>query len=277
MLIQIQLAQIPFEDGATSQNLEKVLQVIEGADPTTDLIVFPETCLMGFPNKDNVASLSEPEDGPTLSAVRKAINKTGVSAAIGFAEADEGKFYNTTVLISPQGTALKYRKSHLWSSDVGIFDSGDHLVTAIWKGIRVGILICFDIEFPENARALAAQGAELLIVTDANMDPYGPVHRTLIVARAIENQIFAALANRCGSDGDLTFAGESVVVSPAGQILAAMGRAEGSVVVKIDTSEIEKSRKDYNYLDLRRIHLRLDQPQENKGILSQKIVPISPQ
>jgi (R)-amidase len=255
VIVQVQLAQIPAEDGVVASNLQRVLAIIANADPQTHLIVFPETCLMGFPSLEEVRSVAESEDGPTVTAVLQAVKRKGISVAVGFAEAHSGHFYNTTVLLSPDGIVLKYRKTHLWSSDVGVFEPGNQLVTAMWNGIRVGILICFDIEFPENARALAAQGAELLIVTNANMDPFGPVHRSLVIARALENQVFAVMANRCGTGGGLVFAGESVVVSPAGHIVAALGREEGSLVAKIDLAEVAQSRSEYHYLKLRRIPL----------------------
>lgn len=251
--MNIQLAQISSEDGVTQPNLAKVLSIIESAAAETDLIVFPETCLMGFPTAEQVASVAETEDGPTLAAVQAAINKKQISVALGFAEVEDGHFYNTTVLMSPEGIHLKYRKTHLWASDIGVFEPGNQLVTGMWKGIRVGILICFDIEFPETARALAAQGAELLLVTNGNMDPYGPVHRSLITARAMENQIFAVMVNRCGTGGDLVFAGESAVVNPFGEVITALGREESFAQVSLDMSFVEKSRSDYQYLALRRI------------------------
>lgn len=253
--MKVQLAQIPSDDGVTAPNLARVLAVINAADEQTDLIVFPETCLMGFPSADEVAAVAEPDNGSTLKTVLAVVKARNISVVVGFAEADSGHFYNTTVLLSPEGIALKYRKTHLWASDVGVFKPGDQLVTGMWNGIRVGILICFDIEFPENARALAAQGAELLLITNGNMDPFGPVHRALTIARALENQVFAVMVNRCGSGGDLVFAGESMVVSPSGQVIAALGREAGTLVAEIDLAEIQKSRSEYVYLQQRRLPL----------------------
>lgn len=253
--MRIQLAQVPAEDAVTASNLQRVLSIIRNADAGTDLIVFPETCLMGFPSAQEVRGVAEPEDGPAVSAVKRAVKERGVSVAVGFAEAEAGHCYNTTVLIDPEGIVLKYRKTHLWGTDVGVFTPGDQLNTAVWNGVRVGILICFDMEFPETARALAAQGAELLIVTNGNMDPYGSVHYSLMIARALENQVFAVMSNRCGTGSGLVFAGESMVVAPTGKVLAALGRDEASVVVEIDLKQVSRSRRDYEYLNLRRLPL----------------------
>lgn len=253
--MKVQLAQIPSDDSRTATNLERVLSIVRAAERDTDVIVFPETCLMGFPTTEDVHTVAEPEDGPAVTAVLKAVQTSGIAVAIGFAEADGGRYYNSTVLLTPQGITLKYRKTHLWASDVGVFTPGDQMPTALWKGVRVGLLICFDVEFPETARALAAQGAELLLVTNANMDPYGPVHRALLIARAMENQVFVVMTNRCGRAGGLTFAGESAVFAPTGQVLASLGREQSSLTLEIDLKEVATSRRDYSYVKQRRIHL----------------------
>lgn len=253
--MKVQLAQIPSDDSRTAPNLERVLSIIRLADRDTDVIVFPETCLMGFPTTEDVHVVAEPDDGPTVTAVLQEVRASGIAVTVGFAESHGGLYYNTTVLLTPQGIALKYRKTHLWASDVGVFTPGDHLPTAMWKGVRVGLLICFDVEFPETARTLAAQGAELLLVTNANMDPYGPVHRALLIARAMENQVFVVMANRCGSDSGLTFAGESAVFAPTGEVLASLGREQSSLTLEIDLNEVAYSRRDYSYVKQRRIHL----------------------
>ncbi len=253
--MQIQLAQIPLTDGHTAANLLRVLALIASAPAGTDLIVFPETTLMGFPTADEIAAVAEPLDGPTLQAVQQAVRAANLAVAIGFAEVLDGRYYNTTVLLTPEGVQLAYRKTHLWASDVGVFEPGKQLPVATWRGRKVGILICFDIEFPETARALASQGTELLLVTNGNMDPYGPVHRTLMTARALENQLFAVMVNRCGSGGGLDFAGESMVVKPGGEVQLALGRDAAVACTQLDFSLLDASRRDYDYVAQRRLRL----------------------
>lgn len=222
--MKVELVQIAGRDGDTAHNLERALAAIADCAADTELVVFPETHLTGFPSEDNIAALAEPLDGPTVSAVQRVARERNVSVAIGIAEADAGRYYNTTLLIAPDGIALKYRKTHLWASDRGIFTPGDRYATALWNGIRVGLLVCFDIEFPESARALGQLGAELIIVTNGNMDPYGPTHRTAIMARAMENQAYAVMVNRVGhGDGGLVFAGGSAVVDPTASCSARPG------------------------------------------------------
>ncbi|CAH2807439.1 MAG: Aliphatic amidase AmiE (EC [uncultured Caballeronia sp.] len=126
---------------------------------------------------------------------------------------------------------------------MGVFTPGDRFETCLWNGLTVGLLICYDIEFPETARAMAALDADLLIVTNDNMDPFGPVHQRAITARAMENQMFALMVNRCGTgDDNLTFPDESTLVDPCGEIVAAAGAQETLLGVDIDFKRLEASR-----------------------------------
>ena len=261
-MLQLELAQIPIVDGAVGvggANVQRVLQTIGQRTPGTDLIVFPETTLSGFPTRDTIADVAEPIDGPSLTAVRNAAREARVAVAVGLAERDGSRFFNTTLLVDERGEiALRYRKTHLWASDVGVFEPGDRYEVCSFKGLTVGILVCYDIEFPETARAVASLGADLLIVTNGNMDPFGPVHRRAIVARAMENQMFAALVNRIGSgDDNLTFPGESALIDPLGDVVCDAGHEETVLRATLDPARLEAAREHYRYLHDARISLDL--------------------
>lgn len=254
--MQVELAQLIGRDGDTAYNLAQALAAIANCKAGTRLLVFPETYLTGFPTPENIAALAEPLDGPSLQAIRQAAGERDLAVAIGIAENDNGTFYNTTVLLTGQGIVLKYCKTHLWASDRGVFQPGDRYATALLGGVRVGLLVCFDIEFPESARALGELGAELLIVTNGNMDPYGPTHRTAIMARAMENQAYAVMTNRVGEgDGGLVFAGGSAVVDPNGSLLLEAGREPCRQIIELDFQRLAEARRDYRYLDERRMPL----------------------
>jgi len=259
--MQAELAQLALVDGDVGHNTSKVIETIGRANVAggTKLIVFPEATLSGFPTRENVADVAQSLDGPALTSVRDAARSAGVSVAVGVAEREGARFYNTTVLVDDKGEiALRYRKTHLWASDVGVFTPGDRFETCLWNGVTVGLLICYDIEFPETARAVAALDADLLIVTNGNMDPFGPVHRRAITARAMENQMFALMVNRCGTgDDNLTFPGESALVDPFGEIVAAAGAQETLLGVDIDFKRLEASREHYRYLNDARVPLGL--------------------
>ncbi|KVM07635.1 carbon-nitrogen hydrolase [Burkholderia ubonensis] len=267
--MQVELAQLSLIDGDVAHNTRKVTDTIHRVDAAggTKLVVFPETTLSGFPTRENVADIAQTLDGPGLSAVRNAARQKGVAVAVGLAERDGDQFYNTTVLVDEQGDiALRYRKTHLWASDVGVFTPGDRFATCIWNGLTVGLLICYDIEFPETARAIGALDADLLIVTNGNMDPFGPVHRRAIAARAMENQMFALMVNRCGSgDDNLTFAGLSALVDPFGETAIELGRDEAVVQASLDLTRLEASREHYCYLHDARVALGLTPAGQSNG------------
>jgi len=255
--MNIELLQLAGRDGDTAYNLGRTLEAIANCSADTDLLVFPETHLMGFVGGEQLAKVAEPLDGPTLQAVQRAVRQRGVSVVIGLVESAAGVYHNTSVLITPDGIALQYRKTHLWPSERSDITPGDRLVTTLWKGVRVGLLICYDIELPETARALAQLGAELIIVTNGNMDPYGPVHRTAIMARAQENQLFTVMVNRVGQGDDgLVFAGGSAVITPLGRVLYEAGREEARHKVSLDFAQIRAARSDYHYLNDRRLWLQ---------------------
>lgn len=269
--MKIELIQLAGRDGDTPSNLACALKAIVNCNADTDLLVFPETHLMGFVGGEQLASVAEPLEGPTLQAVQQAVRERNVSVVIGLVEGDAGNYYNTSVLITPDGIALRYRKTHLWPSERADITPGDRFVTTLWNGVRVGLLICYDIELPETARALAQLGAELIIVTNGNMDPYGPVHRTAIMARAQENQVFCVMVNRAGQGDDgLVFAGGSAVVDPFGRVLYEAGREETRQVISLDLAQIKAARRDYHYLNDRRVMLQgetIEQPDGRRELL----------
>ncbi|MBB3260244.1 (R)-amidase [Paraburkholderia bannensis] len=273
--MQLELAQIPLIDGNVASNLARTLEVIGQRREGTDLMVFPEATLTGFPTRENVRDIAETLSGPSLCAVRDAARAANMAVAVGLAERDGERFYNTTVLIDERGEiALRYRKTHLWATDVGVFTPGDRFEVCEFKGMTVGLLICYDIEFPESARAVGSLGAEMLVVTNGNMDPFGPVHRRAIVARAQENQMFAALVNRIGDgDDNLTFPGESALVSPFGDVLAELKNEDAVLPVTVDRALLAQSREHYSYLHDARIALNLVDENDAQGRRSLNIRP----
>lgn len=264
--MKIELVQLAGRDGDTAYNLSRTLNAIATCAGDTDLLVFPETYLSGFVGGAQLAQVAEPLHGTTLQTMLQAVRERGVAVVLGFAEVHQGRFYNSAVLVTPEGIALQYRKTHLWPSERSDFSPGDRFTTVLWRGVRVGLLICYDIELPETSRALAQLGAEVVIVTNGNMDPYGPVHRTAIMARAQENQLFAVMVNRVGAGDDgLVFAGGSMAVDPFGRVLFEAGRDEVRHVVELDLGQLKAARRDYDYLKDRRLMLSGEQTEHPDG------------
>lgn len=254
--IRIRLIQSTLRDGDVAANLAKALDIIAAARGSTDLVVLSETYTCGFPTPENIAQLAEPIDGPTVTAIRNAAHEAGVAVVFGFAERDgepgSARFFNTALLIDENGTVqMRYRKTHLYESDAGVFEPGDAYPVCVWRGVNVGLLICFDLEFPETARALARAGAELIVIPDGMMNPYGAVHSRAIPVRAQENQVYVVMANRVGPGDRYTFSGGSLAAAPDGTCIAiAPDAGEACVDVTLDMQAVAEARAAFRYLDL---------------------------
>ncbi|WP_211452943.1 carbon-nitrogen hydrolase family protein [Collimonas antrihumi] len=259
--MKIEMAQVAIVDGELAINLATVLEKISQRHAGTQLMVFPETVFSGFPRADNVAALAQAVSGEMIVQVRAAARQHEVAVVLGFAEASDDQFFNASVLIDAAGEiVLHHRKVHLWSSDIGIFSPGDRFTTAQWNGRQIGLLICFDIEFPESARALASLGAELIIVSDGLIHPHGVVHQRALAARSMENQVFSVLVNRCGPGaGGESFAGGSMVINPYGDVLLQADDGVSTLTAQLDFSAVQESRKEYCYLEQRQVTLAMEE------------------
>ncbi|POF42533.1 hypothetical protein B0D71_06415 [Pseudomonas laurylsulfativorans] len=266
--MNILLAQLPIADAQVEINLSNMLSMIRNAPLDTDLIVFPETTLSGFPTREEIGTTGLMTRSKPIRLIQEAARKSNTAIAFGFCEQADGRAYNTALLVDGSGRiALKYRKTHLWpDTDWGVFEAGSQYAVCEIASLRVGMLICYDIEFPETARALALLDADLILVLDGNMDPYGPVHRRAVITRATENQCFAVLVNRIGEGRGLSFPGESIAVDPFGNVL--VESTDGHPVgVTLDRRRIEESRKSYRYLrDRRAAPLGVERTSSEDGV-----------
>lgn len=222
------------------------------------LVVFPELFVTGYNLGPRLRALAEPLGGPSAGALGAAAADAGIAILTGFCERDGERLRNSAVLIERDGNLLAvHPKCHLYGGmESELFTPGDALAVVEVDRLRIGILICYDIEFPEAVRALALAGAELVAVPTTLMAPYDVVPRLLVPARAAENQIFVAYANRTGSEGDLAYIGQSCIVGPDGADLARAGRDEESLLMAdLDTAAITRARSEHVYLGDRRPEL----------------------
>ncbi|MED1470535.1 carbon-nitrogen hydrolase family protein [Bacillus salipaludis] len=267
--LNIALAQLICEDGRTENNLIRLDNVVDQYGHDHDLILFPETYIMGFPSPEDCRALAEPLNGPIVKHLERKARESNTSIVVGLYEKEGENIYNTTVLVAPTGLLLSYRKTHLWGEESEGVKAGNCFRSCSWQDTKVGLLICYDIEFPETARAVASMGTQLLLVTDGNWD--GPIHHVAVQARAQENQMFVALVNRLGQLGETTFCGESLVVDPYGRVIAEAGREEDVLSVSIDLSLVRESRQQYDYLKERRVIFTTPSKEIGKGIWEIKI------
>jgi predicted amidohydrolase len=233
------------------------MYAVEAAAQGAGLVIFPEMFLTGYNIGDAAFTLAEPAGGPSAAAVVKISRDSGVAILYGYPERSGDRVFNSALLIHPAGGGMaNYRKTHLYGSEENrLFQRGESLLVADMEGLKIGILICYDIEFPEAVRALALAGADLIAVPTALIQPFDIVARTLVPARAFENQVYIAYAGMCGREGDQGYCGLSCIVGPDGQDLARAGTEPALLFADIYPSAISSGRQSNPYLSDRRPEL----------------------
>ncbi|MEV8568909.1 carbon-nitrogen hydrolase family protein [Streptomyces sp. NPDC051322] len=228
------------------------------ADAGARLLLTNELYLTGYALGAGVLERAEPADGPGAEAVAAVAAEHGLAIGYGYPERERDAVFNALQLIGPDGARLaNYRKAHLFGAfETTYFTPGDEpVVQADLGGLRLGLLICYDVEFPEPVRAHALAGTELLLAPTALMRPYEIVPQTVIPARAWESQLYIAYANRSGTEGEFSFAGMSCVAGPDGTVRARAGAGEELVIADVDPGFLRASRAENTYLNDRRPEL----------------------
>jgi predicted amidohydrolase len=270
--VRVALFQGPETPAGVAGNLDRLETVAaDAAARDARLLILPEMYLTGYNiGKEAVRELAEPAAGPSSERAVDIARKCGVALIYGYPERDGDAVYNACLLIDRDGRRLaNYRKSHLFGElDRSMFDAGPgDAVLAELDGTRLGMLICYDLEFPENARRLALSGVDFIAVPTALMHPYEFIARSMVPSRAYENQVFIAYANRCGRESELGYYGLSCIVGPDGNDLARAGSGEELIVADLDFGLLERSRRINTYLADRRPSLygALTKPSAESG------------
>lgn len=238
--------------GSVVENLKVLDEAAERAAAAgAGLLVAPEMFLTGYAIGDDIARLAEPADGDSADAIAEIATRHGLAVAYGYPERDGETVLNSAQLISAEGVRLaNYRKTHLF----GCFErdhfrpGGQPVVQAELGGLTVGLLICYDVEFPENVRAHALAGTDLLVVPTAQMHPFQFVAESMIPVRAFESQMYVAYVNRAGQEGEFEFVGLSALAGPDGVVRARAGRGEELVFADADPVALAASREANPYL-----------------------------
>lgn len=246
-----------------SESVEDNLVAIETAMATAaaegvDLVITPEMSTTGYNVSDGYASTAEGGDGPINQRMAELCRKHGVALIYGYPERTDGTLYNTATVRDAEGTELaRYRKTHLFGGfETKHFTPADDLVVQFdLHGLRCGIVVCYDVEFPEVVRAHADAGTALLLVPTALMTPFTFVAEQVVPVRAYENELCLVYANRCGREGSLTYVGRSCAIASDGAELARAGLGEELLIADISEAALEAGHKLNTYLPDRRLDL----------------------
>ena len=243
--IKAAIIQFDIRRGDVESNLSMVKRrIFTLAKQGMQLVLLPEMWTTGFAN-ERLKELSEttPVVLEDLSGIAKKLRLTIIGS---LPEKRGGGVFNTAYVVDMDGSiAGVYRKIHLFSptAEDRYFKPGRKVVVLKTSLGPIGLIICYDLRFPELCRCLALSGAKMIAVM-AEWPAERMAHwDVLLKARAIENQLFILGANRCGKDGDLVYAGHSRIISPYGEVLARAGRRSAILSATIDLREVDRIRK----------------------------------
>ncbi|MBC7518926.1 MAG: carbon-nitrogen hydrolase family protein [Microbacteriaceae bacterium] len=288
-LFGLQTVGTPGDVAANLRELREAARVAktEGGE----LLITPELFVTGYNIGDRVFELAQDD---LLTAVREIARDEGIALLVGLPEhvaaSGDGsaapdttdatdstpeRFYNTAVFIDETGAVLaNYRKTHLYGSlDRYSFTAGDDLVCTVdYRGVKLALLICYDVEFAEVVRAAALAGAHAVLVPTAQMSPFHYVAEQVVRVRAWENQVYVAYINHDGTEhngtvhddtlqdgtggdrrgGDLDYVGRSSIVDPYATVLDSLEHGTGLISAIIDTDVVERAQRVNPYLSDRR-------------------------
>ncbi len=236
---------------APDKNFRRAKDLIRKAlKESPDVIVLPEMWNTGFFPKENLVSLSDENGERTkleMSALAKELSVNIIAGSV--ANVREGKVYNTSYVFDRSGKCIcEYDKAHLFSpmGENDFFNQGDAAKTFEIDGVKCGVIICYDLRFPELSRKLALEGAEIIFLVAQWPDARIPHLLALAKARAIENQVFFAVCNSCATAEKTKFGGNSVIFNPWGEELAKAGESEETITAQCDMKISENIRKSIN-------------------------------
>ncbi len=229
------------------QNLKACFELMDKQE--ADLWVLPEFFASGynFKTRKEAARCAETADGPLAALLRAYAARNSCAIVAGFPEKAGTKLFNSSILVGG-ATSRVYRKTHLFGGEKKFFSPGD---TGFWtekvKGVSVGVMICFDWFFPEAARTLALQGAQIIAHPSNLVLPWAPEGMKI---RSLENRVFSATANRVGVERGLRYIGSSQMVSPNGTMLVRLGPEQPAAAVVTIDAWTAKDKKVHPACDL---------------------------
>ena len=291
--IRIGAAQFEARDADKAYNLTRIRELTRKAvEGGAEIVSFHECCIPGYTflqtlSRSRLAELAEPvPDGPSTQRLLEIAREYGVPILAGLLEADGDRLYNTYVCVAPDGFVASHRKLHAFISR--FLSSGDAYTVFDLCGCRMGILICYDNNLPENVRMTALMGAEILFMPHVTcglpsvMPGRGTIDRALwenrhrdpvslrqeflgpkgrgwlmrwLPTRAYENGVYAVYTNPIGVDHDTVKNGNAMILDPFGEILVESGALEDDVVVGLLTADKIPVSSGYRYLQARRPEL----------------------
>jgi predicted amidohydrolase len=244
-----------FQDAADARfddRLARLDAALRAAEARFDLILCPELFTTGYGPYERVAAYDEKAARAAEGALGDLARRHRTALVYGTVDHGARGRHNAARLVDRDGRPLaRHAKRALPPFAVEtLFAPGAETTVVTWEGVKLGLLVCFDVEFPENVRAAARAGAELILVPTALWARVPIVARMVVPVRAYENGVFVAYANYCGANAGETYLGESVICAPDGRDLARAGKEPCLLAATFDRAEIARARAFLPFLEL---------------------------
>lgn len=236
-----------------AQRLDKIRQAVaEAASSGATLVVLPELCVTGYGAGEAIVEAAEHEQ-KALGDFQQVAETHRIAVVLGLCVAGETGTVNTAALVQPGLPPTVYAKHMLFGEyEKALFAAGtDPSPIVVVDGVRCGLLVCFDVEFPELVRDLAIRGADLVLVPTALPRSEGArfIAKKMIPVRAFENQLFIAYADHCGEDSRFSYQGLSTIAAPDGSVIARAGESDPACLyAKIDPGAYDDCRRQNPYI-----------------------------
>lgn len=264
---QIAIAQMDCHVGDVAANLDKIAhQARIACGQGAKLVIFPELATTGYFISDRIEALAEPIPGATTEKLTEIARDHDVWLVVGVAEAADGAYFNSSVLVSPEGVMGTYRKVHLFDVEKRTFLEGDQQALFDTPFGTLALTICYDLLFPEYIRSLVLAGADIVVnSTNWINDAYqrdvwgwtGESTKSLASTRALENTVHVAMAARTGEEAGFHSMGHSCIARPSGAVAALVAEGEGVATARVETEseDLDRWRSIASYLKDRRTEL----------------------
>ena len=246
--MRISLVQMDMKLGKVDDNFAVAEHMIKDAmKDKPDVLVLPETWNTGFFPKENLKELCCNDADTVKKIIGSLAKEHSVNIVAGsVSNIRDGKVYNTALVFNRMGECVaEYDKTHLFSpmAEDKYYTGGDKLCRFELDGVMCGVIICYDLRFPELTRKLALDGIDILFVVSQWPDVRIFHLHTLAIARAIENEIFVACCNSCGKANKTVYGGSSLIIDPSGKTLALAGDKEEIIYADCDLSVLSQIRE----------------------------------
>lgn len=233
------------------QRLEGLDQAISGHADNTDLILCPELFASGYNVGDALRDQASSPSGTIYQRVASLARKRRTAIVYGYPEQGDNCIYNSAAFVSADGELLANHRKRLnspGSFEEDYFTPGDEATVLAYRGLKIALLICYEVEFPEAVREVALAGAQLVLVPTALADQWDVVASRVVPARAFENGVWLAYANHAGHENGLDYLGHSKIVAPDGTIEADAGVAESLISTFVDPARVASAQRRLPYL-----------------------------